>query len=237
MTEQKTFRAISQLLSYPDEQTVESAELLYVILQTTLPEAAENLSAFGKYLDQHELWEVEEAFTTTFDVNPACALEVGWHLFGEEYARGMFLVRMREELRKYGLTESAELPDHMTHVLAVIGAMPTVEAKRFANACVIPAVDKMRQALATQETPYRYVVACLDAVLKHLCDWKPSDREHPDSNTTDSFGFTSGIDPLHAYPVADVMAGCGEPVREPEVVGEFVKLHIAFPHGVQEPQP
>ncbi len=49
-----------------------------------------------------QLWEVEEAFTRTFDVNPACALEVGWHLFGEEYTAAMFLVRMREELRKHG---------------------------------------------------------------------------------------------------------------------------------------
>jgi len=37
----------------------------------------------------------------TFDINPACALEVGWHLFGEDYMRGQFLVRMREELSKY----------------------------------------------------------------------------------------------------------------------------------------
>ena len=69
---------------------------------------------------------LEEAFTGTFDVNPACALEVGWHLFGEEYARGMFLVRMREELRKYGLAESSELPDHVSHVLAIVNAIRVV---------------------------------------------------------------------------------------------------------------
>ena len=48
--------------------------------------------------------------------------------FGEEYARGMFLVRMREEMRKYNLAESVELPDHISHVLAVVAAMPDDEA-------------------------------------------------------------------------------------------------------------
>ena len=71
-----------------------------------VPEAAKEISAFGAFIEQHDLWEVEEAFTQTFDVNPACALDIGWHLFGEEYARGMFLVRMREELRKHGLARN-----------------------------------------------------------------------------------------------------------------------------------
>ena len=101
---------------------------MYVILQGEIPEAAKAAADFGAFAEQHELWEVEEAFTRTFDVNPTCALEVGWHLFGEEYARGMFLVRMREELRKYSLPESAELPDHIAHVLAVVAAMPDDEA-------------------------------------------------------------------------------------------------------------
>ena len=34
------------------------------------------------------------------------------------------MVRMREELRKYGLPETVELPDHIAHVLSVVAAMP-----------------------------------------------------------------------------------------------------------------
>jgi nitrate reductase assembly molybdenum cofactor insertion protein NarJ len=121
MANQKTLRAFGQLLTYPNQHTAEAAELLYIILMSDVPEAAKGISAFGTFIEQHDLWEVEEAFTQTFDVNPACALDIGWHLFGEEYARGMFLVRMREELRKHGLVETTELPDHITHVLAIIG--------------------------------------------------------------------------------------------------------------------
>ena len=88
----KVLNALSKLLSYPDESTIQTAELLYVLLMEELPEAASEASTFGSYVSQRELDEVEEAFTRIFDINPTCALEVGWHLFGEEYARGMVTV-------------------------------------------------------------------------------------------------------------------------------------------------
>jgi len=198
------------LLTYPDEQTVEAAELLYIILQGEIPEAAACLSQFGAYLDEHEPWEIEEAFTSTFDVNPACALEVGWHLFGEEYSRGLFMVRMREEMRKHGIEEGGELPDHITHVLSIIGAMPDDEATKFVTACVLPAVKKMLAAFDGKGNPYGDVVTCLALILHHV--WGEgeslsdgSESEHPDGNA-----IPEGVDLLHAFPVADFQpGGCG----------------------------
>jgi nitrate reductase delta subunit len=175
---------------------------LFVLLQGEIPEASQAAADFGAFAEQHEVWEVEEAFTRTFDVNPACALEVGWHLFGEEYARGMFLVRMREELRKYDLPESTELPDHISHVLAVVAAMPDDEAARFVRACVQPAVEKMRQGLEDKETPYRHVVACLASVLT-ACWGECTATEQPQVLQSRAVE----PDPLRAFPVADI--GCG----------------------------
>lgn len=143
MANQKTLRAFGQLLTYPNQHTAEAAELLYIILMSDVPEAAKGISAFGTFIEQHDLWEVEEAFTQTFDVILP-VLDIGWHLFGEEYARGMFLVRMREELRKHGLVETTELPDHITHVLAIIGEMSDEDAGKFVRACILPAMLKMR---------------------------------------------------------------------------------------------
>lgn len=211
----KVLNSLSRLLSYPDQHTPQTAELLYVLLMDELPEAASEAGAFGSFVEQHASYEVEEAFTRTFDVNPACALEVGWHLFGEEYARGMFLVRMREELRKYELPESAELPDHICHVLAVVAAMPPDEATRFVRACVQPAVEKMNAALEGKETPYADVVSCLALVLRHT--WGgPAASDEGDSLASANRGDAFASDPLHAFPVANVMAGdasaCGEPL-------------------------
>ena len=207
----KLLNAFSKLLSYPDPGAVQTAELLFVVLQSELPEAASEISAFGAYAEQHEPTELEESFTGTFDVNPACALEVGWHLFGEEYARGMFLVRMREELRKYQLPESGELPDHISHVLAVIAAMPDDEAARFVRACVQPAVEKMKQALSGKETPYAHVINCLAAVFRHA--WGEPSQDGGEANGARPPAFSG--DPLRDYPVAGVTAGGASPGGEP----------------------
>ena len=211
----KVLDAFARLLSYPDQHTSQAAELLYIVLHGEIDEAAREISKFGKFLEQSDAWQVEEAFTGTFDVNPACALEVGWHLFGEEYARGMFLVRMREELRKYGLPESAELTDHIAHVLAVVAAMPDDEAAKFVTACVQPAIEKMNAALEAKETPYRYVISSLVAVIAQK--WGVTERSYQDQVLASR---SSEVDPLHAFPVADVgcSGGCGGDCSEPTIV-------------------
>ena len=209
MAIQKTLRAFGQLLSYPDQYTAEAAELLYIILMSDVPDAARDISAFGAFVEQHDLWEVEEAFTQTFDVNPACALDIGWHLFGEEYARGMFLVRMREELRKHNLTETAELPDHITHVLAVIGEMSDDDAGRFVRACMLPAMLKMRSALAETDSPYNGIVSSLTTTLHHVWGAGFVLKDGSESKHADGSDIDRGVDLLHAFPVADVHPGCG----------------------------
>jgi hypothetical protein len=131
-------------------------------------------------------------------------------LFGEEYARGLFLVRMREEMRKYNLPEAVELPDHITHVLAVIGAMPEDEAKRFVTACVLPAVAKMKSALDDKASAYKHVVAGLADVLQHVWGNGESLSDGSESNHHDAHSASDGVDLLHRFPVADVNFGCGE---------------------------
>ncbi len=196
----QTLEAISKLLSYPTETYVEAAEMLYVILQSELPEAAECMAKFGAYAEPLEVHELEENYARTFDINPACALEVGWHLFGEEYTRGLFLVRLRGEMRDRGIEESAELPDHVAHVLAVVAAMPDDEAQRFVRACVLPAVDKMCKALEDADSPYRHVVRCLAGVLEH--EFGRAEPAHGDDQPAGA-GLTAMPqgDPLRDFPM------------------------------------
>jgi hypothetical protein len=75
---------------------------------------------------------------------------------------------MREELSRYEIPESSELPDHLTHVLAVLAAMPDHEAHRLAHACVFPALAKMHRALDGMDSPYRHLIRALVLVLEQL---------------------------------------------------------------------
>lgn len=98
--------------------------------------------------------EVEEMFTRTFEINPVCALEIGWHIYGEDYARGALLVRLRQELRAHDVREIAELPDHLTHVLKLLGRLEDSLADDLAGRYVLPALRKMIEAVVETDCPY-----------------------------------------------------------------------------------
>jgi nitrate reductase molybdenum cofactor assembly chaperone NarJ/NarW len=211
----RTLGTIGRLLSYPNNHYEQLVELLYLIVQTAHPEAAKGVSEFGQFVEQCGEFELEEAFTHTFDVNPACALEIGWHLFGEDYMRGQFLVRMRGELAKYEIPESSELPDHLTHVLAVIAAMPDEEARQFSHACVFPAIYKMQSALDKAQSPYRYLIRCLVLVLEGFYGAGEPWSENDDRllRNADAFPGQNGprppglADPLRSYPLPTAPGG------------------------------
>ncbi|MBM4001233.1 MAG: nitrate reductase molybdenum cofactor assembly chaperone [Planctomycetes bacterium] len=202
--------ALARLLSYPTGTYVEAAELLYIALPPDSREAKEAVAAFGSYIESLSVHELEETFSRTFDINPACALEIGWHLFGEEYARGLLLVRLRSELRRHGIEETAELPDHVVHVLALLAAMNGDEAERFVRACVQPAVVKMQLALEKADSPYRHVIQVLTLLLERAFG-----RAAPEESA--GRGAPEG-DPLRDFPLT-----CGPP----ESV-EFVPLRMHY---------
>ena len=107
----------------------------------------------------------QELFTQTFDLNPVCSLELGWHLFGENYDRGLLLVKMRQQLRLHGLEESTELPDHLTCALRLLARMDRESAATFTEAIVLPALEKMLAALRGKENPYENVLEAVRQVL------------------------------------------------------------------------
>jgi len=215
----RVLTAFGRLFEYPDEHTSEYAELLFVVLQHEAPEAASCISRFGAYIEQHAMTELEELYSSTFEVNPACPAEVGWHLFGEEYSRGLFLVRMRQELKKYGLEESIELPDHLTHALAVTAAMPDSEAVRFVKACLQPAVEKMSTTIEGKRTEYEHVLHALRIVLDHAWGPRPVSEEEDFRNRV-----PFARDPLRDYQVADVGSNCGTGCTTP---GDLIQLDVS----------
>lgn len=129
------------------------------------PEAAAALDSFDARTRDLCEGELQELYTRTFDTNPATALEVGWHLFGEQYERGAFLVRMRSEMRRFDLKEDTELPDHLSHALAVLGRMESEEAGAFATTQVLPALARMREGVDSLKSPYEDILNAIWLVL------------------------------------------------------------------------
>lgn len=159
------YTAIAELLAYPDDTFCRRLARCRELLGRGDPQAAARMADFDAATRNSALADLEELYARTFDFNPQCALEIGWHLFGTDSNRGALLVRLREELARHGIPESCELPDHLTHVLPLVDRMSPDEAARFARACVIPAVEKMFAGLEGKRNPYENVLRCLAVML------------------------------------------------------------------------
>jgi nitrate reductase delta subunit len=125
------------------------------------------LVAFNAQIQDLSLAEIEELYTRTFDINPVSSLEVGWHLHGETYERGAFLVTMRDVLRRCNVEESSELPDHLTHVLLAVGRMSEEEAAEFVSHRLLKALNKMLEGFAEKENPYEHVLQSIKLLVSH----------------------------------------------------------------------
>lgn len=165
-------RTFATLVSYPGPDYRTALEELRTVLSGDgVPaEARTNGERFLEGVHGFSPGELEEQYTRTFDINPLASLEVGWHLYGEAYERGAFLVAMRERLRQNGIGETGELPDHLVHALLLVAVAGREEADEFVRIALAPAMAKMLEGLAGKDTPYEFLLKALSLILtqKHL---------------------------------------------------------------------
>jgi nitrate reductase molybdenum cofactor assembly chaperone NarJ/NarW len=154
------------ILTYPGENYLRQVADCRDAAADIDKEAAHNLGSFSARVSGLALEEAQELYVQTFDLNPVCALEVGWQLYGDNYDRGNFLVRMRQELRLQGVPENRELPDHLSNVLPLLAHMDPSEARQLVLASVVPALKKMLTAFEGKENPYESVLRALTRVLE-----------------------------------------------------------------------
>ncbi|MBI2893607.1 MAG: molecular chaperone TorD family protein [Deltaproteobacteria bacterium] len=163
----KLYERLGSLFVYPGNGYGALVALAQERLHEVQPDVMLTLEPFARWVGTTRVEEIQEHFTATFDMNPSACLEVGWHLFGESYARGDFLVSMRGLMRRLGVPESAELPDHLSHVLQVLGRLPAQEAAPLA-ARVLRAIDKMI-AGQPESSPTRALVAAVRDLVAAAC--------------------------------------------------------------------
>ncbi len=156
--------ALAAVLSYPGKRYRSHVDGCAALLAEINPEAAREMEAFRRETEGMQREELEELYTRTFDLDPAASLDLGWHLYGEAYERGRFLVMLRGLLREHGVVENGELPDHISHVLPLLGRTGPQIASKLAREAVVPALAVMCKALEGSENPYRHVLAATRAL-------------------------------------------------------------------------
>jgi len=182
MISKKIFDSLSKLIRYPSEdyhkllnefkinllnlKSENDAEQAFRLSEDTIEKINENFELFYSSVINLCREELEELYTQTFDINPVSSLEIGWHLFGETYERGSFLVKMRETLRELAVEESADLPDHITHVLLALGRMEKEEQTEFSEMFIVPALNKILDTFEGKNNPYESLLKIISMLIK-----------------------------------------------------------------------
>ncbi len=109
---------------------------------------------------------LQEEYVRTFDFDPDCSLEIGWHLYGERPERGSFLAALRADLAAAGVAENGNLPDYLPTLLRLIGKGDATAGSALA-ATIAPAVAQLRDRVQARQNPFseplEAVVRALDA--------------------------------------------------------------------------
>lgn len=166
MVKQSVYGAWADLLRYPGEGNAGRIGERIEQISSSAPDLMPELEGLRSFSVDRPETELEELFSRTFDSNAERALELGWHLHGETYARGAFMVRMRAMLRDHGISESSELPDHISHVLCLLARSDEVLSRALAQGVLSPALAKIVAGFGETDNPYLGVMRALSRYLE-----------------------------------------------------------------------
>jgi nitrate reductase delta subunit len=165
----------ADLLEYPSLATPIKAGLCYQRLQASQSGAGSLLERFYDETEKRTVQQLEELYTTTFDMQPVCYPYIGYQLFGESYKRGAFMAQLNEAYHASSYSAGQELPDHISVVLRFLGLGVANRQGEFCqtllNEGLKPALGKMLQAFGMQsENPYFHLLSALQSFLVHASE-------------------------------------------------------------------
>jgi nitrate reductase delta subunit len=161
------YEVLADLLEYPTEDWAWQLELGQQLLTSESQELMPDLLAFRREVEHLPVALLQEQYTRTFDLNPVCNLEIGYHLFGENYKRGIFLANLREMEMAFAISQARQLPDYLPLLLRLLVKLEDEELRGdLIVECLIPALEKMLEAMSKAENPYRHLMKVVAAALK-----------------------------------------------------------------------
>jgi nitrate reductase delta subunit len=158
---------LADVLSYPTDGYRATVEVCRAALEACAPDAAADVAQFAHATKALTIGQLQELYTSTFDLNPASALELGWHLFGDTYDRGGFLAALRGELAVAGVKQTTDLPDHLSQVLRLAGRLERQRAAEFA-ALVAPVVERICSTLESRQNQFALLLRAVKKVTATL---------------------------------------------------------------------
>lgn len=156
------YSSFAEILDYPARNTLQE-RVREIGLQS--PEIRAHVNAFQNAIEAKSVGELQEAYVNAFDLRPDCTPNLGYHLFGDDGRRGLFLAELKERMLACGIELGSELPDHVSLILRYIDR---VEEERgpMVEDCMLPALTRIAAILDETESPYRHALRALLSFLE-----------------------------------------------------------------------
>ena len=160
------YSSFAGILEYPDASLARSVGDCAAALAQEAPESHAHLIEFQNEIADKSPGQLQEMYTNAFDLRPDCTPNLGYHLFGDDSRRGLFLAELKARMQALNIHPGAELPDHISLVLRYVDMAEEEERLCVIEDCVLPAVSRMVTVIEHSENPYGRVLRALLCLIR-----------------------------------------------------------------------
>lgn len=163
--------ALAQILAYPHGDTGAPARRALALAGASTAVGAA-LSRFARAVDASTESALQELYTATFDLRPACTPYLGTQLLGDENPlRGPLLAKLAEVYAAEGFHPREELADHVAEVLGFLAvARPGPAREDLVRDGLLPALARMLASFEDRENPYRDLLVAAQELFVDQAD-------------------------------------------------------------------
>jgi len=152
----------AEIIDYPRPQLGSSVRECAARLAQESPEAAALLERFQTFQAGIPLAKLQEAYTSIFDMQPECTLNLGYQLLGDDWRRSILLFQLKEIYQARNFETGGELPDHLSVLLRFLAtAHDSNEAAEIKSDLLVPVLSRMAASIHLGESPYRWILQAL----------------------------------------------------------------------------
>jgi len=163
----KTFKALSALLSYPDEELQKAAPELRTVIdeETLIPADSRRLvDALLEEIATGDLYALQERYVDQFDRTRSLSLHLFEHVHGESRDRGQAMIDLKSLYEQNGLyLSAAELPDFVPALLEFLSMLPLTQARALLSQTA-HILTALAERLQKRHSPYAAIFQALAAL-------------------------------------------------------------------------
>lgn len=162
------YKEIADVFKYPDENFTGYVEKFLEIVVKERPGQFKALHYLFEGHGKLSLWQQQEYYLKTFEVQAVCYLDIGYVLFGDDYKRAQLLVNLQNEHKNAGIDCGSELGDHLPNVLTLLSKTSDTDfAEELGFILTTPAVRFMLTRFKDSNNFYAKLLEVLLEFLQH----------------------------------------------------------------------